>query len=138
VVQYPTERGQRNLSVSENSTPIKPRNVAFDSVQRGKRPDRFWDPSNLLFNGYGGGGGAIFLGVRLQGCEADQRLPSSAKMKKAGRYTSTSSSIFTQQCLVKHFFFWQRSVGVNIFLTMVSGLLGDGYVLNKPLLHDVE
>jgi hypothetical protein len=99
---------KRTESEAEYSTPIKPRNVAFnstlfDSVQRGERPDRFWDPSNLLYNGYWGGG--IFLGVRLQGCEADQGLPSSAKMKKAGRYTSTSSSIFTQQCLDNIFFF---------------------------------
>jgi hypothetical protein len=42
------------------------------------RPDRFWDPPNLLYNGYR----RIFpRGVKLPGREADHLLPTSTEVK---------------------------------------------------------
>jgi hypothetical protein len=49
------------------------------------RRDRFWGPLNLLSNGYG----ALSLGVKRQGLEADQSPPTSAQVKKTWVYIST-------------------------------------------------
>jgi hypothetical protein len=49
-------------------------------------PDRFWGPPSLLSNGYQG---ALSLGVKRPGREADHSPPSSAEAKNAWTYTST-------------------------------------------------
>jgi hypothetical protein len=50
------------------------------------RPDRLWDPPNLLSNGYRG---ALSPGVKRRGCKADYSPPASAEFKKMWIYTST-------------------------------------------------
>jgi hypothetical protein len=51
--------------------PIESRN--FSSP---RRPDGFWGPSSLLFNGYCGGG--LSAGVKRPGREVDHSSPTSA------------------------------------------------------------
>jgi hypothetical protein len=46
--------------------------------------------------------GALSLGVKRLGSEADHWPPSSAKVKKAWSYTSTPQYVFMVWCLVKH------------------------------------
>jgi hypothetical protein len=46
--------------------------------------------------------GALSLGVKWPGCEADHSPPSSAEVKNACSYTSTPQYVFTAWCLVKH------------------------------------
>jgi hypothetical protein len=46
--------------------------------------------------------GALSLGVKRSGREADHSPPSSAKVKNAWSYTSTPQYIFMAWCLVKH------------------------------------
>jgi hypothetical protein len=46
--------------------------------------------------------GAISLGVKRPGCEADHSPPSSAEVKNAWSYTSTPQYAFMTWCLVKH------------------------------------
>jgi hypothetical protein len=46
--------------------------------------------------------GALFLGVKWLGCEADNSPPSSAKVKNAWSYTSTSLYVFMVWHLSKH------------------------------------
>jgi hypothetical protein len=48
------------------------------------------------------GTGAIFLGVKRPGREADHSAPSSAEVKNAWSYTSTPQYVFMAWCLVKH------------------------------------
>jgi hypothetical protein len=63
------------------------------------RPDRLWGPFRLLSNGYNG---ALSPGVKRPGSEADHSPPTSAEVKKMWVYTSTPTSVFIAQCLVKH------------------------------------
>jgi len=51
-----------------------------------KRPDLLWGPLSLLFNGYRDS----FLWVKQSGHVVDHSFPSSAKVKNACHYTSTS------------------------------------------------
>jgi hypothetical protein len=46
--------------------------------------------------------GALSLGVKLPGREAAHSPPSSAEVKNAWSYTSTSQHVFMAWCLVKH------------------------------------
>jgi hypothetical protein len=46
--------------------------------------------------------GALFLGVKRPGREADYSPPSSAEVKNAWSYTSTPQYVFMAWCLVKH------------------------------------
>jgi hypothetical protein len=46
-----------------------------------QRPDRFWGPPSLLFNGYRG---ALSAWLKLPGREADHSPPSSADVKNDG------------------------------------------------------
>jgi hypothetical protein len=46
--------------------------------------------------------GALSLGVKRPGREADHSLPSSAEVKNAWSYTSTPPYVFMAWCLVKH------------------------------------
>jgi hypothetical protein len=46
--------------------------------------------------------GALSLGLKRPGREADHLPPSSAKVKNAWSYTSTPQYIFMAWCLVKH------------------------------------
>jgi hypothetical protein len=46
--------------------------------------------------------GALSLGVKRPGREADHSPPSSAEVKNALRYTSTPPYVFMAWCLVKH------------------------------------
>jgi hypothetical protein len=46
--------------------------------------------------------GALSLGVKLQGREADQSPPSSAEIKNAWSYFSNTQYVFMAWCLVKH------------------------------------
>jgi len=46
--------------------------------------------------------GALFLGVKRPGHEADHSPPSSAEVKNAWSYTSTPQYVFVALCLVKH------------------------------------
>jgi hypothetical protein len=46
--------------------------------------------------------GALSLGVKRPGCEADHSPPSSAEVKNAWSYTSTPQYVFMAWCLVKH------------------------------------
>jgi hypothetical protein len=62
------------------------------------RPDRLWDPPSLLSNVYQG---ALSLGVKRLGREADQLPPSSAEVKNAQSYTSTPQYAFMALCSVK-------------------------------------
>jgi hypothetical protein len=55
------------------------------------RPDRLWGPASLLSNGYGG---ALSLGVKLPGREADHSPRTSAEVKKTWIYTSTPPYVF--------------------------------------------
>jgi hypothetical protein len=45
--------------------------------------------------------GALSLGVKQPGREADHSPPSSAEVKNAGSYTSTPQYVFMEWCLVK-------------------------------------
>jgi hypothetical protein len=49
-----------------------------------------------------GNGGALSLGVKWPGPEADHSPPSSAEVKNAWSYTSTPQYVFMAWCLVKH------------------------------------
>jgi hypothetical protein len=55
------------------------------------RPDRLWSSPSLLSNRYQG---ALFLGVKQLGHEADHSPPTSAKIKKTWIYTSTPPHTF--------------------------------------------
>jgi hypothetical protein len=46
--------------------------------------------------------GALSLGVKLPGREADHSPPSSAEVKNAWSYTSTPQYVFMPWCLVNH------------------------------------
>jgi hypothetical protein len=46
--------------------------------------------------------GAVFLGLKRLGREADNSPPSSAEVKNAWSYTSTPQYVFMVWCLVKH------------------------------------
>jgi hypothetical protein len=46
--------------------------------------------------------GALSLGVKRPGREADHSSPSSAEVKNAWSYTSTPQYVFMAWCLVKH------------------------------------
>jgi hypothetical protein len=46
--------------------------------------------------------GALSLGIRRPGCEAEHSPPSSAEVKNACSYTSTPQYVFMAWCLVKH------------------------------------
>jgi hypothetical protein len=46
--------------------------------------------------------GALFLGLKRPGREADQLPPSSAEVNTAWSYTSTPQQAFMAWCLVKH------------------------------------
>jgi hypothetical protein len=46
--------------------------------------------------------GAISLGIKLPGREADHSPPSSAEVKNAWSYISTPQYVFIAWCLVKH------------------------------------
>jgi hypothetical protein len=46
--------------------------------------------------------GALSLGVKRPGREADHSPPSSAEVKNAWSYTSTPARVFTVWCLIKH------------------------------------
>jgi hypothetical protein len=46
--------------------------------------------------------GALSLGIKRPGCEADHSPPSSAEIKNAWSYTSTPQYVFMAWCLVKH------------------------------------
>jgi hypothetical protein len=46
--------------------------------------------------------GALSLGVKRRGREADHSPPSSAEVKNAWSYTSTPQYVFMKWCLVKH------------------------------------
>jgi hypothetical protein len=59
------------------------RSRIFSSSQR---PDRHWGPLSLLSMGRG----ALSLGVKRQGCEADHSPPTSVKVKKMWIYTMHS------------------------------------------------
>jgi hypothetical protein len=50
----------------------------------------------------GTGGGALSLGVKRPGREADHSPPSSSDVKNAWSYTSTPQYCFMAWCLVKH------------------------------------
>jgi hypothetical protein len=50
------------------------------------RPNRFWNPPSLLSSVFQG---ALSLGVKRPGYEADHSPPSSAEVKNAWSYTST-------------------------------------------------
>jgi hypothetical protein len=53
------------------------------------RPDRFWDPFNLVSNG-----------VKWQGREADHSSPTRADVKKTWIYISTRPYAFIAYCLI--------------------------------------
>jgi hypothetical protein len=55
--------------------------------------------SSLLSNVYWG---ALSLGVKRPGREADHSRPSSAEVKNTWSYTSTPRYVFMTWCLVKH------------------------------------
>jgi hypothetical protein len=57
--------------------------------------------------------GALSLGVKRPGREADHSLPSSAEIKDAWSYTSTPQYVFLAWCLIKHRDF--------TFLPVISG-----------------
>jgi hypothetical protein len=63
--------------------------------------------------------GALSLGVRRPGREADHSSPSSAGVKNAWNYTSTSQYVFMAWCLVKH------SDNFTFFFTFYSILLAE-------------
>jgi hypothetical protein len=46
--------------------------------------------------------GALSLGVKWLGCEADHSPPSSTEVKNVWSYTSTPQYVFMVWCLVKH------------------------------------
>jgi hypothetical protein len=46
--------------------------------------------------------GALSLGLKRPGREADHSPPSSAEVKNAWSYTSTPQYVFVAWCLVKH------------------------------------
>jgi hypothetical protein len=46
--------------------------------------------------------GTVSMGVKRSGREADHSSPSSAEVKDALSYTSTSQYVFVAWCLVKH------------------------------------
>ena len=52
-----------------------------------KKKDWFWDPFNLLLNGYWGS----LLGIKRPGCEAGQSLPPSADVENECDYIFTPS-----------------------------------------------
>jgi hypothetical protein len=56
-------------------------------------------PHSLLSHGYRG---ALSLGIKRPGVEADHSHPSSAEFKNVWSYTSTPQYIFMAWCLVKH------------------------------------
>jgi hypothetical protein len=60
-------------------------------------PDRLWSPPNLLSNGYRG---ALSLGVKRKGHEADHLTPASAEVKKMWIYTSTPPYDLMAQYLI--------------------------------------
>jgi hypothetical protein len=63
-------------------------------------PEQFWSPPSLLSGGYRG---ALSLGIKWPGREADHSPPSSAEVKNAWSYTSTPSQyVFMAWCLFKH------------------------------------
>jgi hypothetical protein len=57
--------------------------------------------------------GAISLGVKRPGCEADHSPPSSAEVKNAWSYTSTPQYVFMAWCLVKQLYCNFEYVGHN-------------------------
>jgi hypothetical protein len=65
-----------------------------------------------------------FPGGKAAGCEGDHSPPSSAEVKNAWSYTSTSPYVFIAWCLVKHRDFtflplpWRLEVQVHEFLTL--------------------
>jgi hypothetical protein len=60
-----------------------------------QRPDRLWDQSSLLSNGYRW----LFQGVKRPGREAGHSTPSNAEVKKTWIYTSTPPYAFMAQYL---------------------------------------
>jgi hypothetical protein len=58
--------------------------------------------------------GALSLGVKRPGLEADHSSPSSADVKNAWSYTFTPQYVFMAWCLVKH--------GDNFTFTFTEGL----------------
>jgi hypothetical protein len=61
------------------------------------RPDRLWDPLNLLSSGYRGS----FPGVKRSGREADHSPPSNAEFKNVWSYISIHPYVFMSWYLVK-------------------------------------
>jgi hypothetical protein len=61
-------------------------------VSSSRRPDRFWGPPNLLYNGY--------QGVKRPGREADHSPAASVEIKKMWIYTSTSPYDFMAWYLI--------------------------------------
>jgi hypothetical protein len=50
----------------------------------------------------GTGGGALTLGVKRPGCEANHSLPSNSEVNNAWSHASTPQYAFMAWCLVKH------------------------------------
>jgi hypothetical protein len=83
-----------------------------------QRQDHVWGALGLLLN----------LGVQWPGCEA--ALPSSAEVKNARSYTSTSTYIFMAWCLIRVLFFFIIS-GVGL-----TGTAATSGLLYKPQMID--
>jgi hypothetical protein len=65
------------------------------------RPDRLWDPPNLLCNEYRG---LLYPGVKRPGREVDHSPPTSAEVKKMWIYTSTSHTPSWRSAVVHKLF----------------------------------
>jgi hypothetical protein len=59
----------------------------WESFYSPQRPGRFWGPPNFLSNGYKG----LSVGIKRPEREADHSTSSSAEVKNAWSYTSTST-----------------------------------------------
>jgi hypothetical protein len=83
------------------------------------------------------GTGGTFLEVKQPGREADHSLPSSAEVKNAWRYASTSEYVFETWCLVKHSdiftFTWRLVLPLDLSYTLLLCLLL--FSLNVPYIN---
>jgi hypothetical protein len=87
-----------------------------------RRLDRLWGSTQPPIQGVPG---ALSLGVKRQGSEADHSLPASAEVKKMWIYTSTPPYAFMAQCLISYaqeqiYLFTVRVLDLSVLNSILS------------------